>query len=492
MRTLHQRLSSASPLSRWTRTLVFRLSAGYAVAGLTLVALATATLYLVLLSELNRSTELFLGDKLNVLRTMLRERPEDQDALREEVELETAARRYEHYYIRLLDEHGQPLLTTPGMADQVNLVELMQSRAGTLQPMRFHGKNFRVATAQALVGSPPKRTYTILIAIDASQTEEFLSRFRFVFWSILIVTSAIFPLVGYLIASQATRPLEEMAATAKRISSTNLNERIRTEGYPYELASLAATFNAMLDRLEGSFDRISRFSADIAHDLRTPVNNIRGEAEVALSRARTVKDYRDALESSLEEAVRLSALISDLLFLARAENPLTHLRRDPVDIHELVESVQAYYEATAVDAGVHLRKRTGDEPVVAQVDRTLMQRALGNLIANALAYTPHGGSVSLSVAEEPGFVWIGVSDTGIGIPEDALPRVFDRFYRVDPSRSRTSGGTGLGLSIVQGIMLLHGGSVEIASRPEEGTRVVLRLPVGARPTQTHMLQPARP
>ena len=468
---------SLPPWSRLVRTLAFRLTAGYALAGLTLITLATASLYFVLLSELNRSTELFLSDKLNVLRTMLRERPGDEEALQEEVNLETAARRYEHYYIRLLDEHGRPLLTTPGMADAVDISQLARSRPGALVAIRGkQGKSFRVAVAAAPVGWPPTRTYTILIAIDASQTEAFLARFRLVFWSILVGASAIFPLVGYWIARQGTRPVEAIAATAKRISSTHLNERIRTEGYPYELASLAATFNAMLDRLEDSFDRISRFSADIAHDLRTPVNNIRGEAEVALSRARSVDEYREVLESSLEEAVRLSALISDLLFLARAESPLAHLRREPVDLHQLLEGVKAYYEASAVDAGITLVTRPGAEPVVASVDRTLMQRALGNLISNAMAYTPPGGTVTLSATEAREGVCVEVSDTGVGIPAQALPRVFDRFFRVDPSRSQASGGTGLGLAIVQGILVLHGGTVHIASQPNKGTCVSLRLP----------------
>ena len=272
-----------------------------------------------------------------------------------------------------------------------------------------------------------------------------------------------------------------MAATARRISSTNLRERILTEGYPSELASLAGTFNKMLDRLEESFERISKFSADIAHDLRTPVNNIRGEAEVALARARTVDEYRGVLESSLEEAVRLSDLIGDLLFLARTESPLAHLHREPVDLVELLGGVREYYEASAAEGGISLTSAVGAEPVIAELDRTLVQRAVGNLVSNAVAHTPPGGSVVLATNTEVASIRIEVTDTGVGIPPEALPRVFDRFFRVDPSRSQASGGTGLGLAIVQGIMLLHGGKVEIASQPGQGTRVTLRMPVsGAR------------
>jgi two-component system heavy metal sensor histidine kinase CusS len=445
-----------------------------------LVILATASLYLVLRTELDRSTELFLADKLHVLRSMLSERPDDEDALREEIELESAARRYQRFYIRLLDEHGAPIMTTPGMNEQLDLTQLASrtsSRSERSVAMAGRaGQPFLVTSATVAVGTPPTRSNTVQIAIDVSQEEDLLARYRMWFWGILLVTSVLFPLVGYRIARHGIRPVEEIAATARRITSTNLRERIGPEGYPLELASLAGTFNEMLDRLEESFERISRFTADIAHDLRTPVNNIRGEAEVALARARTVDEYRDVLESSLEEAVRLSELIGDLLFLARAESPLTELHRENVNIGELLKTVRDYYEASATDAGVSLVVNDGPEPLNADLDRSLMLRAVSNLVSNAIAHTPRGGSVTLAATIEDALMRVEVSDTGVGIPAEALPRVFDRFFRVDPSRSKTSGGTGLGLAIVQSILTLHGGSAEIVSQLGHGTRVTLRMP----------------
>jgi two-component system heavy metal sensor histidine kinase CusS len=232
----------------------------------------------------------------------------------------------------------------------------------------------------------------------------------------------------------------------------------------------------MLDGLEESFERISRFSADIAHDLRTPVNNIRGEAEVALARARTVEEYRDVLGSCLEEAVRLSNLIGDLLFLARAESPLALLHRERTDVAQLLTRVREYYEASAADAGVVLTTTYPREAVIAGVDQSLILRALSNLVSNAVAHTPSGGSIQMAAKTNLSNIHIEVSDTGIGIQADALPRVFDRFFRVDASRSQTFGGTGLGLAIVQSIALLHGGNVQIASKPGEGTRVTISLP----------------
>jgi two-component system heavy metal sensor histidine kinase CusS len=477
--------NSAAPITRFWGTLAFRLTAGYALTGLFLVLFATASLYLVLLTELEKSTDLFLADKVNVLRTMLRERPNDLDALREEVELESAARRYEQFYIRLLDAQGTPLLTTPGMEEQLDLLQLPSQtrgrpdRAGDLKGR--HGQSFRVTSAAAPVASSPSQTDTIQIAIDVSQEQELLARFRLWFWAILLGSFVILPLVGYQVARQGIRPVQQMTNTARHISSTNLRERILPEGYPVELASLADTFNQMLDRLEESFGRISRFSADIAHDLRTPVNNIRGEAEVALARARSNAEYRDVIESCLEEAVRLSDLIGDLLFLARAESPLTHVHRETVNVAELLGGVREYYEASATDGGVSLTTTVETGTVIAELDRALVQRAVGNLVSNALAHTPAGGAVVLATNADVSAVRIDVSDTGIGIPEEALPKVFDRFFRVDSSRSQSSGGTGLGLSIVQSIAQLHGGDVEISSQLGHGTRVTLHIPVsGAR------------
>jgi two-component system, OmpR family, heavy metal sensor histidine kinase CusS len=457
------------------------------MAGLLMVFFATASLYLVLVTELERSTDLFLADKLNVIRTILRDHPDNWDTLREEVELETAARRYEQFYIRLLDERNTPLMATPGMAEQLDLQQFpTQLRIASNHALPMKGRSggaFRVTTAVVPVGSPVTKSDTIQIAIDVSAKEALLARYRHWFWAILLGSLCIFPLVGYQIARQGIRPVAEIATTARHISSTNLRERILPEGYPSELASLAGTFNEMLNRLEESFDRISRFSADIAHDLRTPVNNIRGEAEVALARARTVDEYRDVLGSCLEEAVRLSNLISDLLFLARAENPLTHLHRTPVDVGELLGSVRDYYEASAGEGGISLSTATSAEPLIAEMDRTLIQRAVGNLVANAVAHTPPGGAVVLGANAEVSGIRIDVSDTGSGIPAEDLPRVFDRFYRVDASRSHASGGTGLGLAIVQSIMVLHGGKADIASQLGQGTKVSLHLPVLAEITK---------
>ncbi len=232
--------------------------------------------------------------------------------------------------------------------------------------------------------------------------------------------------------------MKEVAETARRIGSSTLNERIHAEGYPVEIRVLALAFNAMLERLEESFARLSRFSADIAHELRTPVNNIRGEAEVTLARARTPEEYIEVLGSCLEESVRLSELVESLLFLARSESPGAHLKRTPEHLDRLLTDLRDYYEATAAEMGVTLTASAPDS-IVANVDRALLQRALGNLVSNALAHCSAGDGIWLSAQLQDGMIRLEIRDTGSGISADALPRVFDRFYRADPARSRNSG-----------------------------------------------------
>lgn len=331
---------------------------------------------------------------------------------------------------------------------------------------------YQATEVTAPVGGTQDIYWKIQVAVSLAQQQQVLARYRQWLWTILSASLILCPLVGYQIARRGIRPVRYVAETAKRIGSSTLNERIQSEGYPIELADLALTFNAMLDRLKESFDRLTRFSADLAHELRTPVNNIRGEIEVALARSRTTHEYHEVLVSNLEETVRLSELIGSLLFLARTESPGTHIKREAVSVGELLETVRDYYEGPADQAGVALAV-SAPAGLQAMLDRSLMQRALGNLVSNALAHTPGGGRIDLTAGQSRAGLEICVSDSGCGIPQESLSRLFDRFYRADQARSQQSGGFGLGLSIVRGIMLLHGGQVQIASELGKGTRVTL-------------------
>ncbi len=274
------------------------------------------------------------------------------------------------------------------------------------------------------------------------------------------------------------RPIENIGRTAERIRSTTLHERIELGELPSEISGLASTFNAMLDRLEDSFERVSHFSDDVAHELRTPVNNLRGEIEVALSRSRSEENYRDILGSCLEECERISRLIQSLLFLARIENAADQLQIETIHLRQELEKVIEFYGVMAADAGIALELLC-DEARVAAVDRTLFQQVIGNLVSNAIAHTSIGGKVQISVSGDQHNVVISVTDTGCGIAPEHLPRIVDRFYRADRARSNASHHLGLGLALVKSIVSRHGGRLEVDSVVGRGTAVRIALPTTA-------------
>jgi two-component system heavy metal sensor histidine kinase CusS len=451
----------------------------YTASSFLIVAAITALLYFGLAENLRKLSEQIMADELDVCRALIQARSNDSHALREEVEIDSAVRRYQKFYIRVMNDSGRALFTTPGMDRELSAARIASDAAqqhGQIFWLKgASGKPYRAIVARVPRENGDRETWTIQMTMDLSQEVEVLSQHRILIWIVLAVAAILCPRAGIAAARWGTRPLREVSETARSISSSTLNERIRTEGYPSEIASLAGTFNAMLQRLEDSFVRLSRFSADIAHELRTPVNNIRGESEVALARPRSMEEYRETLGSCLEESVRLSELIESLLFLARSESPGDHLKRKRQNIGTLLSGVQEYYDAAASEAGVRLHLDCEGE-VIGDVDGPLLQRALGNLVSNALAHTPAGGTVLLTAVQQPQQVRIEVRDTGSGIPSESLPKVFDRFYRADSARTRHSGGSGLGLSIMRQIVFLHGGDVKIESETSLGTTVSLTLP----------------
>ncbi|HUP03179.1 MAG TPA: heavy metal sensor histidine kinase [Bryobacteraceae bacterium] len=459
-------------------SLAFRLTAWYTTSSFLLVAAATALLYFGLAANLKRLSERLLADELDVCRALVHERAGDSHALREEAEIDSAIRKYEKFYVRVIGERGAALATTEGMDEELSAARVARAAAENQGRVFWlespGGTPYRVLVAAVPTGIG-NRAWTLQVAVELAQENEVLGRYRMWVWAVLCAAAFFCPAVGYVIARRGTAPLRQVADTARHVSSSSLSQRIQSGGYPSEIAALADTFNAMLARLEESFARLSRFSADIAHELRTPVNNIRGESEVALAKARTAAEYHDALESCLEEAVRLSGLIESLLFLARSESPGDHLKRESLDVGALVSDVRDYYEAAASEAGVALEVQCGPN-VSGHADRALLQRALGNLVQNALSHTPPGGAIRLAARRSGERLEIEIADTGTGISPGALPHVFDRFFRADPARARIAGGTGLGLAIVRQIVFLHRGDIQIASELGQGTTISITLP----------------
>jgi two-component system, OmpR family, heavy metal sensor histidine kinase CusS len=376
---------------------------------------------------------------------------------------------------RIVDAAGRTVASTRGVPDAVLAAGLLDPVPEGVEPRRAvrvktpDGRFWRMIAARAANG------LVVQTVLDVTEQAEVLAGYRTRLWMACVWVLAGSILAGYIVGRLGVAPVAEMTRTALRIRSTSTYERISTSGLPLELAALADRFNELLDRFDESFTRLSRFASEIAHELRTPVNNLRGEAEVALGKARTSEEYREVLSSCLEECQRLSGTIDSLLFLARMESPDVELKRTPVELDKELDAVREYYEAAAEDAGVTLEAIAGGSLRIG-VDRRLFQQALGNLVANAIAYTPKGGKVTVSAADAPDLVRVSVADTGRGIAPKDLAHVFERFYRGDQARNVRPGGSGLGLAIVKTIMSLHGGTVEVSSRVGQGTQIDLNFP----------------
>jgi two-component system heavy metal sensor histidine kinase CusS len=471
--------SAAAPTRSWS--LAARLTFWYAASTFTLIAIATGLMYWALVRNVNRQEDQFLVDMIQILREILRDRPNDFVSLRQEVEMEGAAREYTRLFMRVVDQQGAVIMETPGTRE---LIETWPSTSvpadvvpGLAADATCRVRACRVLAAWAYVGPNRDKQYLIQEAVDRTAEQELLVNYRRRLWAVLGIAFLAAGVVGHSIARRGIRPLRSITATAGRIRSSNLHERIESRGLPSELAILASTFNTMLAHIEDAFARLSSLSADLAHELRTPVNNLRGELEVALGRSRSAADYKDTIESALEECVHLSHMIDGLMFLARAELPHAQIRRTRVDVGEELRAVAEFHEPAASEAGLRLEvSGPSTTSLAANLDRALFQRAIGNLVTNAIAYTPRGGTVHLRANQSGHDLRIEVMDTGVGIAPEHLPHVSDRFYRVDRSRSSASGGLGLGLAIVKSIAQFHGGSVHIASQPGSGTIVTLLLP----------------
>jgi heavy metal sensor kinase len=281
---------------------------------------------------------------------------------------------------------------------------------------------------------------------------------------------------GFLLARKTLDPMVTISEQAGHISAENLNERLEVTNPDDELGRLASVFNALLTRLDASFSVMREFMADASHELRTPLTIIHGEAEVSLSHDHTNGEYRQSLGIIRGQAKRMAGIVSDMLALARADAGEQHLRMEELYLNDLVEECCRAEQALALGKGVRLSCETGDDLLI-QGNEELLRRMIVNLIDNAVRYTLDGGLVCVKLISDHVGARLIVSDTGIGIPPESLGRVFDRFYRVDDSRTRANGGSGLGLSIVKLAAESHRGSVTVTSELDHGTTFTVSLPL---------------
>jgi two-component system heavy metal sensor histidine kinase CusS len=322
----------------------------------------------------------------------------------------------------------------------------------------MRGISARVPTG--IAGAPPA---VVGVATDISHHELYLASFRVTLWSFVAVAALLSGILGGLAARRGLAPLQAMKRRARSITARRLDARLPVEAVPVELADLAATLNEMLARLEESFRRLSDFSSDLAHEFRTPISNLMTQTQVILSRPRASAEYHDVLASNMEEYERLSRMVADMLFLAKADEGRIVPSLERLELAPLVGNLVEFHRLAAEEKDVAIEV-DGDGAV--RGDPLMIRRAIGNLLSNAIRHTPPGGRVGVSIrrAEPPaGHLAIEVTNSGESIPAVHLPLLFDRFYRVGASRASDGSHSGLGLAIVKSIVEAHGGEVAVSS-----------------------------
>lgn len=377
--------------------------------------------------------------------------------------------------VAIIGPDGRVLFTSSGIVFPRGVLESRPThgapRAMVWQQGDHSYRGIAAATSTLVAGKPA--TVTVALAVDIGEHQDFMAAFHKNLWAMIVGGILLIVVLGWIAARRGLAPVHHIAAISRGISADRLGSRLPIDTVPAELVDLANAFNEMLARLEDSFRRLSDFSSDLAHELRTPVTNLTTQTQVALTGKRSAEALREVLYSNLEEYNRLSRMIEDMLFLAKSDNGLIVLRSETIELAAEVQKLFEFYEAFAEERGVGLT-RVGNGTV--QGDKLMLRRAISNLLSNALQHTPRGSAVSVRIDRlESGEVRLTVENPGEQIPPEHLSRLFDRFYRVDFSRRAASGGAGLGLAILKSIIAAHQGKILVSSVPES-TRFEIIFP----------------
>ncbi|MEO6919362.1 MAG: heavy metal sensor histidine kinase [Collimonas sp.] len=459
------------------RSLTVRLALLFALATLLTFSLVGSYLYYSLARQLESHDDQELLGKVTLMRHLVGKAGSVQ-AIRDDPHLfMDAALGHNDLLLILRSADGVPLLDTQpgaGSLPRLPLTAIDQT------PDRKSRKNLRTSAgmpvrATALWGLIDRtgEQVQIIVAHNVSDSQAMLASYRQQILGAALSGALLAALLGYVLVRRGLRPTRLIAQQAHSITAQRLDLGLDVASAPDELQQLVVAFNSMLDRLHESFQRLSQFSADLAHDLRTPINNLMVQTQVALAQPRSTEDYQGLLVSNVEEYERLARMLDNMLFLARADNAHVAVTREQLDCSQELQRIADYFEGVAEDSGVRLDiSGTGN----LYADPMLLRRAIGNLVANAIRYTPAGQVIRLEAQQQAQGSNIRISNPGIQIAEAAIPRLFDRFYRADPARSDSASSAGLGLAIVQSIMKLHGGQVELSRSADQQTVFTLYFP----------------
>ncbi len=494
-----------SKLAGWRRSLTWQISLLFALISFLVIAAMGFSVDRMLAGELLEANDALLFGNMVLVRGRIARLGLSEGILTSPQFVEELGLAYRKLGVAVLDENHRILRASDdfnvpesALPQQALPVEGLPDRVDKAAARELHvrfGDSSRQWTApdgrwyQVLLGrlslpgagaGAQAKTVLIALSYDRSLPKELLARYRRGLIETLLVSVIAAAALGIWAARLVLKRARRIAATAGRISAHALNERLPLEDTPEEFMEATVAFNRMLDRLAESFRRLSEFSSDLAHDLRTPINNLLGEAQVALSRPRDAADYRAVLESAVEEYERLSRMIENMLFLARADNAQARVAPQWIDLREALGKILSYYELLAEERNIRLELEVRSEKggkARAWADELMLNRALGNLLSNALRHGPRDCRVSVkALARADGSADIEVANPGAGIAREHLPRIFDRFYRPCSSREGSAAGSGLGLAIVKSIAELHGGRVGVRSEPGLETAFTLSFP----------------
>jgi heavy metal sensor kinase len=472
-----------------TRSLKFQLLIWYAGLLLAVFALIGVATYLALQNSLlgalketqlrrARQVSQLLGEELQ---------GENQSRLGTEIEARYAPDANDRF-VRVTRRDGAVLYLSPAPKDQSFDPAALPPATWSSQPESFRkaallGNRKMLLTAhtfQARGGT----SYLIETGAPMDEVQADLRKWLMFLLAVLPVVAAMALGGGYVLVKRALVPVDQIASSAERISSANLSERLPVAQTGDELQRLTVALNHMIERLDSAFQHSRRFVADASHELRTPLTVLRGELESLVQEPALSAEWHDRLGSALEEVERLSNIVEGLFAISRIDAGEAAAEWVKFDLAGLATSTADQMALLAEDKNISINCQA-TQNVWVEGDRARMKQVVVNLLDNAIKYTDRGGAVALTVGARDRKAVLEVTDTGVGIPPEALPRVFERFFRVDKARSREQGGAGLGLSIVKSICAAHQGRVEANSAPGQGSRFRVELPLASPPTTSH-------